>query len=90
VRRGAPHMSMGFERLRPVTWAGELVALAGEERFHLISPRLMGSDASTSDVLYVALLCLYHRQVLLGQLPDRADPRVAEKWADTMLALHNE
>ena len=83
----APRSSMEFERLRPVVWSGELVALAGVERFHIISPRLLRPDTSQSDLAYVALLCLYHRQVLLGALPDRADPALAEKWADTLLAL---
>jgi hypothetical protein len=79
---------MSFERLRPVIWSGELVALAGVERFHIIAPRLLQPDALTTDLEYVALLCLYHRQVLLGALPDRPDPALAEKWANTVLALH--
>lgn len=78
---------MSFERLRPVVWSGELVALAGGERFHIIAPRLLQPGAATSDLEYVALLCLYHRQVLLGVLPDRPDPALAEKWANAMLAL---
>lgn len=69
-----PHRVMSFERLRPVVWSGELVALAGVERFHIIAPRLLQPDAVATDLEYVALLCLYHRQVLLGALPDRPDP----------------
>ena len=80
-----PHMS--YERLRPVLWRGELVALAGENRFHIIAPRLCSNEAPADDVEYVALLCLYHRQVLLGQLPDTPDPGLAEQWASTMRQL---
>ena len=81
---------MRFERLRPVLWSGELVALAGVERFHIIAPRLLKPDVAAAEVEYVALLCLYHRQVLLGALPDRPDPALAERWVDTMLALYAE
>jgi hypothetical protein len=80
---------MGFEPLRPVVWSGELVALAGVERFHVVAPRLLGPDAPARELRYLALLCLYHRQVLLGALPDRADPTLAERWADAMLALYD-
>ena len=81
---------MAYERLRPVMWRGELVALAGELRFHIIAPRLCSENASPKDVAYVALLCLYHRQVLTGALPDTPDPNVAEQWADTMVRLAQE
>ena len=81
---------MPYERLRPVLWRGELVALAGEHRFHIISPRLCTEDPPRDEVKYVALLCLYHRQGLTGELPDTADPRVAEHWADTMVRLSRE
>jgi hypothetical protein len=80
---------MTFEPLRPVVWSGELVALAGVERFHLIAPRLLRADAPTRELRYIALLCLYHRQILIGALPDRPDPTLPERWANAMLALHD-
>jgi len=78
---------MTYEQLRPVLWRGELVALAGIERFHIVAPWLCVETPPAEDLRYVALLCLYHRQVLTGELPDTADPHQAERWVDTMLGL---
>ena len=78
---------MGYEQLRPVLWKHELVALAGRERFHIVAPRLLAPDAAAADLRYVALLCLYHRQILIGRLPASADPELAERWADSFLDL---
>ena len=78
---------MDYEPLRPVLWKGELVALAGQERFHILAPRLLVADASAAELEYVGLLCLYHRQVLTGALPACAEPTLAERWADAMLEL---
>jgi len=79
--------SMAFDQLRPVMYRGELVALAGRHRFHLLAPWLDDRPDSDPDLHFVALLCLYHRQVLRGQLPHSADPDVAERWARLMLEL---
>lgn len=79
---------MAFERLRPVMYRGELVALAGRHRFHLLAPWLDERPASDPEVRFVALLCLYHRQVLTGALPEPADPEIAQRWAT--LALGNQ
>jgi hypothetical protein len=76
---------MAFERLRPVVYRGELVALAGRHRFHLLAPWLDERPTSDPDVRFVALLCLYHRQVLAGALPECADPQTAERWATLAL-----
>ena len=78
---------MDYEPLRPVIWNGELVALAGRERFHILAPRLLVDDAPTTELTYVVLLCLYHRQVLTGALPPCPEPNVAERWANTLLQL---
>ena len=45
---------------------------------------------SASDFRYVVLLCLYHRQVMAGELPESNDPEAAERWADTLLTLERE
>jgi hypothetical protein len=74
-----------LEQLRPVMYRGELVALAGRRRFHLLAPWLDDRPASDPDVRFVALLCLYHRQVLTGALPECSAPNVAARWA--ILAL---
>jgi hypothetical protein len=76
---------MTSDRLRPVMYRGELVALAGLGRFHLLAPWLDDRPASDPELRFVALLCLYHRQVLRGALPDSADPGVAERWAHVAL-----
>jgi hypothetical protein len=68
---------MTFEPLRPVTHRGELVALAGRRRFHLLAPWLDDRPPSDPELRLVALLCLYHRQVLRGTLPESADPEMA-------------
>lgn len=78
---------MSFEPLRPVVWRDELVALAGRERFHIIAPRLRAPDAPFGDLEHVALLCLYHREVLAGRLPHSSDPAAAERWVETAMRL---
>ena len=85
-RRGANRV-MNYEPLRPVLWNGELVALAGRERFHILAPRLLVADTPTAELEYVVLLCLYHRQVLTGALPACPEPELAERWADALLQL---
>jgi hypothetical protein len=76
---------MSFEQLRPVVYRGELVALAGRHRFHLLAPWLDELPASDPDVRFVALLWLYHRQVLTGALPECSAPGAAERWATLVL-----
>ena len=66
-------------------WRGRLVALAGGERFYIVAPELQGPTACPRDFAYVTLLCLYHRQVIDGVLPDETGPAVAERWADALL-----
>jgi hypothetical protein len=65
---------MAFQALRPVMRRGEPVALAGRDRFHLLAPWLADSDP---ELLLVMALCLYHRQVLRGALPEPAEPDVS-------------
>jgi hypothetical protein len=77
---------MAFESLRPVTYRGELVALAGRNRFHLLAPWLEERSGSDPELQFVIALCLYHRQVLRGALPDCADRELAERWARLVLA----
>ena len=77
---------MTFEHLRPVMYRGELVALAGQHRFHLLAPWLEDLPQADPEFRLVALLCLYHRQVLRGALPESSDPRVAERWARLVLS----
>ena len=84
--RDWPSRGMASERLRPVMYRGELVALAGRDRFHLLAPWLDERPASDRELQFVALLCLYHRQVFRGALPASADPGVAERWATLALA----
>ncbi len=86
-RSPSPSGVMDYEPLRPVTWNGDLVALAGRERFHLLAPRLLAADTPTAELEYAVLLCLYHRQVLTGALPASAEPQVAERWVDALLQL---
>ena len=76
---------MASDQLRPVIYRGELVALAGHRRFHLIAPWLDASQPSDPEFRFVALLCLYHRQVIRGELPQSNDPGVAERWVQTVL-----
>ena len=61
-------------RLRPAVWRGELVALAGIEQSYVIAPWLLSDDAPLDAVAYVALLCLFHREVLNGAFPSDVDP----------------
>jgi hypothetical protein len=77
---------MAFERLRPVMYKGELVALAGRRRFHLLAPWLDDRPECDPELKLIAMLCLYHRQVLCGVLPESADPGMPERWATHALA----
>jgi hypothetical protein len=85
VLRLAPFDPMASDQLRPVTYRGELVALAGPRRFHLIAPWLDARQPSDPEFRFVALLCLYHQQVLRGALPEASDPCVAERWVRALL-----
>jgi len=67
-------------------YRGELVALAGRRRFHLLAPWLDDRPMGDPELRFVAMLCLYHRQVLSGALPESADPKIAERWATLALA----
>jgi len=66
-------------------YRGELVALAGRHRFHLLAPWLDDRPPADPELQFVVLLCLYHRQVITGALPPSADPQVAERWATLAL-----
>lgn len=83
--RAAPISRMAPVRLRPVIYRGELVALAGHRRFHLIAPWLDDRRPSDPEFRVVALLCLYHQQVLRGALPESTDPEIAERWVRSLL-----
>ncbi len=76
---------MASARLRPVIYRRELVALAGQRRFHLIAPWLDARQPSDPEFRFVALLCLYHQQILRGDLPDSTDPHMAERWVRSLL-----
>jgi hypothetical protein len=76
---------MASDQLRPVTFRGELVALAGPRRFHLIAPWLDARRPSDPEFRFVALLCLYHQQVLRGELPESSDPDAATRWVRSLL-----
>jgi hypothetical protein len=76
---------MAPDHLRPVIYRSELVALAGPRRFHLIAPWLDARQPSDPEFRFVALLCLYHQQVLRGELPDSNDPDLAERWVRALL-----
>jgi hypothetical protein len=72
---------MRHEHLRPVVYRGELVALAGRHRFHLVAPRLADLSDDDPELRFIELLCHYHRQILRGTLPDSGGPNTAEYWA---------
>jgi hypothetical protein len=76
---------MATDGPRPVIYRSELVAIAGPRRFHLIAPWLDERQPSDPEFRFVALLCLYHQQVLRGELPDSTDPEMAERWVRSLL-----
>jgi len=77
--------TMQIETLRPVTYRGELVALAGRNRFHFVAPWLSELPDGDITLRFIELLCTYHREILRGALPDSRDPERAEQWATLML-----
>jgi len=48
--------------LEPIEYRGELVALVGVERFHLISLRLLECPPDDPDLRFVAFMCVYRRE----------------------------
>jgi hypothetical protein len=47
--------------LEPIEYRGELVALVGADRFHLISPHLLACPAGDAELRFVMFMCVCHR-----------------------------
>jgi hypothetical protein len=66
--------------LEPIEYRGELVALVGPDRFHLISPRLLACPRDDPELRFVALMCVYRRRAAEAGLADHVPGDVLERW----------
>ena len=71
--------------LDPVVYRGELVALVGPERFHLIAPWLQDRPDDDPEVRFVTFMCHYRQQIELGELPAPFTSERAELFARCVL-----
>jgi hypothetical protein len=76
--------------LEPVVFRGELVALAGPERFHIVAPWLQERPDGDPDLRFVVFMCLFRRQIELGELPGPFTSERAELWARCALIEADE
>src|SRR4051794_7928453 len=67
--------------LEPIEYRGELVALVGADRFHLISPRLLACPAEDAELRFVTFMCVCHRHAAEAGLTGRLASDVLERWA---------
>jgi hypothetical protein len=67
--------------LDPIEYRGELVALVGPDRFHLISPRLLACPPDDPELRFVAFMCVCRRRAAEAGLTDYVAGEVLERWA---------
>src|SRR5829696_483281 len=67
--------------LEPIEYRGELVALVGRDRFHLISPRLLACPPDDPELRFVAFMCVCRRRAAEAGLNDYVAGDVLERWA---------
>lgn len=67
--------------LEPIEYRGELVALVGHDRFHLISPRLLACPPDDPELRFVAFMCVCRRRAAEAGLTDYVAGDVLERWA---------
>jgi hypothetical protein len=68
-------------RLEPIQYRGELVALAGADRFHLIAPRLLVCPPDDPELRFVAFMCVCRRSAQEAGLTGPLAGDVLERWA---------
>ena len=71
--------------LEPVVYRGELVALVGAERFHVVAPWLQDRPSDDADLRFVLFMCHYRCQVETGELPGPFTSERAAFWARCVL-----
>ena len=67
--------------LEPIEYRGELVALVGSDRFHLSAPRLLACSPEDTDLRFVTVMCMCHRQAAEAGLTGHLAGDVLERWA---------
>ena len=67
--------------LEPIEYRGELVALVGPDRFHLISPRLLACPTDDPELRFVAFMCVCRRRAAEAGLTGHVAGDVLERWA---------
>ena len=67
--------------LEPIEYRGELVALVGADRFHLISPRLVACSAEDAELRFVTFMCVCRRHAQEAGLTGHLAGDVLERWA---------
>ena len=71
--------------LEPIEYRGELVALVGPDRFHLISPRLLACPLDDPELRFVAFMCVCRRCATEAGVDGHIAGAVLEDWARRIL-----
>jgi len=72
-------------QLQPIEYRGQLVALAGPERFHIVAPWLRGRPPADPELRFVAYMCLCRREAEAHGLTARLPGEVLEAWTRSTL-----
>ncbi len=76
--------------LEAIEYRGELVALVGAERFHIVAPWLLKRAAADPDLRFVTLMCVCRRQALEHGLTGHVAGEVLELWVRNTLIDERE
>jgi hypothetical protein len=72
---------MQLPRMVLVEYGGELVAVVSARRVHIVAPWLLARPAGEPELRFVAFMCAYAGQVLVGAVSGPFSSRRAERWA---------
>jgi hypothetical protein len=67
--------------LEPIEYRGELVALVGHDRFHLVAPRLLACPPDDPELRFVVFMCVCWRRAAQAGVPGHIAGEVLERWA---------
>ena len=81
---------MAHVSLEPIEYRGELVALVGADRFHLIAPRLLECPPDDPELRFVAFMCACRRRATEAGVVGHIEGDVLERWARQALVDERE
>jgi hypothetical protein len=76
--------------MEPIEYRGELVALAGAERFYIVAPWLLERPAGDPVVRFVAFMCVCRREAALSGMDGPIDGETLATWVRRALIDERE